>query len=103
LVAVADTATAQLIQAKGDTHERSFLQTLRDTHMSIRVIDNDVEFRDAIEATRAALAEGPDYIYQAMLSDGRWGGFPDFLERVDRPTCSAPPPPRRRYFTPSIS
>jgi len=81
-----DTASARLMQVKGDSHELAFLQTLRDAHKSIRTIDKEMAFQDAIEATRAALMEGSDYIYQAALSGGRWGGFADFVERIDRPS-----------------
>src|SRR5262245_13013138 len=79
-----DTPSARLMQVKGDAHELAFLQTLRDAHKSIRIIDKEMEFQGATEATRAALAEGSDYIYQAALSGGRWGGFADFVERIDR-------------------
>ncbi len=34
-------------------------------------------------ATRGAVAEGVDVIYQGVLIDGRWRGIADFLERTD--------------------
>ncbi|MGA1369882.1 MAG: TM0106 family RecB-like putative nuclease, partial [Blastocatellia bacterium] len=34
----------------------------------------------------AALAAGPDVVYQGALRSGNWGGWSDFLERVERPS-----------------
>src|SRR5262249_52192285 len=87
LKAVQDSASSRLIQAKGHAHEAAFLQSLRETGKSVASIDKDrLGFDDVIAATRRALAEGPDYIYQAALADGRWSGYADFLERVGRPS-----------------
>ncbi len=40
----------------------------------------------AAEATRAALHDGPDVIYQGTFFDGTWVGYADFLLRVERPS-----------------
>ncbi|MBM4420959.1 MAG: TM0106 family RecB-like putative nuclease, partial [Chloroflexi bacterium] len=43
--------------------------------------------REAHERTVAAMGDGPDVIYQAAFFDGRWLGYADFLERVERPSA----------------
>jgi predicted RecB family nuclease len=87
LAPVEDSAGARLIQAKGHAHEAAFLQSLEDAGESVYSIDKDnLSFQEALVETSRALAEGPDYIYQAALSAGRWSGYADFLERVDRPS-----------------
>lgn len=43
-------------------------------------------FDEAVRATREALAAGPDIVYQGALEGGMWGGFSDFLERVEVPS-----------------
>jgi uncharacterized protein len=84
---VEDSAGAKLIQAKGHAHEAGFLESLKSAGRSIGSIDKDrLSFDEAILATRRALAEGHDYIYQAALAGGRWSGYADFLERVGRPS-----------------
>ena len=85
LVPAADTAAAQLIQAKGDAHEQSFLDTLKASSTSVNTIDKDMlDFEEAVAATQAALRKGPEWIYQAAFAGGSWGGYADFLQRVPR-------------------
>jgi uncharacterized protein len=90
LQAVEDSAGARLIQAKGFAHEAAFLQSLKDAGKAVtsvereRLLPHDQAFDRAVADTRRALAEGADYIYQAALAGGRWSGYADFLERVDR-------------------
>ena len=82
-----DSATAKLIQDKGHAHEAAFLRSLQDAAKSVQSIDKDkLSFEESLLETRRALAEGPDYIYQAALASGRWSGYADFLERVARPS-----------------
>jgi uncharacterized protein len=82
-----DSATAKLIQDKGHAHEAAFLRSLQEAGKSVRSIDKDrLSFEECLLETRRALAEGPDYIYQAALAGGRWSGYADFLERVGRPS-----------------
>ncbi len=82
-----DSATARLIQNKGHAHEAAFLRSLQDAGKSVASIDKDgLSFEASVLETRRALAEGPDYIYQAALAGGRWSGYADFLERVSRPS-----------------
>src|SRR5690606_27875323 len=39
------------------------------------------------EATRAALAKGAEVVFQGAFLSDNWGGWSDFLERVDRPSA----------------
>ena len=42
------------------------------------------------QATRAALAAGPEVVFQGAFLSGNWGGWSDFLERVERPSALGP-------------
>jgi predicted RecB family nuclease len=87
LLATPDTASAKLLQAKGDAHEQAFLETLTVSGKTVASIDKDKLTPEAAHAaTVAALKRGPHFIYQATLMGGMWAGFADFLERVDRPS-----------------
>ena len=37
--------------------------------------------------TRAALSAGPEVVFQGAFLSGNWGGWSDFLERVERPSA----------------
>jgi uncharacterized protein len=39
----------------------------------------------SVELSIDAVRQGHDTIFQGALLRGAWGGYPDFLERVDRP------------------
>ena len=79
----ADSEQAQLIQAKGYTHEADFLETLKSRHAS--VIDISVPGRSLdqkIADTVAAMRQGYEIIFQASLRDGCLIGHADFLRKV---------------------
>lgn len=82
-----DTADMALLQGKGDQHERGFLDSLR--AKNARIIEIETAGRspqEALKDTINALKTGADYIYQAALSNSRWAGYSDFLERVEQPS-----------------
>jgi predicted RecB family nuclease len=86
-----DGADMALVQGKGNAHERRFLEALRASGAKIVEISTAGKSAAEVQAeTLKALRAGPDYIFQAALSDGRWGGFADFLERVPRPSLLGP-------------
>ena len=88
---VEDSADAALLQAHGDAHEAAHLERLRSQGRSVVSIETQgVPFNAAVEATRSALAEGPDVVFQGALEGGMWGGYSDFLERVDLPSTLGP-------------
>ncbi len=80
---------AQLLQRKGDEHETHYLDAIRERghrvcEMPARQQERTIAaFTAADAATRAAMDEGYDYIYQATFFDGTFQGRADFLHRVD--------------------
>ncbi len=81
----ADSEDAALLQRHGDAHEVAHLETLRSAGGVVE-IDSNQPFPDAVEATRAALRKGPAVVFQGALEGGAWGGWSDFLERVEVPS-----------------
>ena len=81
----ADTEDAELLQKQGDRHEQAHLQALKDAGRVVVEIARGSLDPDAA-ATRAALVSGAEVIFQGAFHAGNWGGWSDFLERVDRPS-----------------
>lgn len=69
------------LQKRGMEHERAYLRWLRDQGLAVV----DVRGRDA-QAAIAEMRAGVDVIYQAALSDDRWAGQADFLQKVPAPS-----------------
>ncbi len=84
-----DSEDAALLQKQGNAHEAAHLKRLKDHGCSVVAIDRGGLAR-AAEATRAALAEGPDVVFQGAFLSGNWGGWSDFLERVEAPSALGP-------------
>src|SRR5207244_8296300 len=79
----ADTAQAALVRAKGDEHERRYLEQLRADGKSVLEIPFDFDWEAAAAATADAIrAAEHEVIYQGCLASGGWRGFADFLERT---------------------
>lgn len=81
-----DSEDAQLLQKQGDAHEAAHLARLKTTGRQVVEVARDNLISDA-KATQAALASGADVVFQGALTSGNWGGWSDFLERVDRPSA----------------
>ncbi|WP_246849246.1 hypothetical protein [Rubellimicrobium arenae] len=81
-----DDAEARILQAKGLAHEKAYLAKLKESGRPVVEIRRG-SMQDCAHATRAALADGIDYVFQGALHAGLWGGWADFLERVDRPSA----------------
>ena len=80
-------AAAELLFARGQEHERRYLEALRATGAEIVAIENSYrEPEAAAAATRTAMRAGAPIVYQGVVLDDGWWGIPDFLERVDRPS-----------------
>ena len=75
-----------IVRRRGSEHEASVLAGMRASGLSVveiaRPAPSVEAYRAACDATLAALGSGVDVIYQAVLFDGHWLGFADFLERV---------------------
>lgn len=78
-----DSDDAILLQRQGDAHEAAHLERLKVDGRSVVEIERSGLAKNA-EATRAALAEGADVVFQGAFMSGNWGGWSDFLERVER-------------------
>lgn len=82
-----DDAEAELLQRQGDEHELSFLNQLAAQGRRIIEIPKDgVSLEESARLTLEAMLDGPDVIFQGAFLDGAWGGYSDFLERVERPS-----------------
>lgn len=83
-----DGAEAQLLQRQGDDHELAFLEELRRNGRTIIEIPKDgLSLEESVRLTIEAMKQGPEVIFQGALLDGVWGGYSDFLERVERPSA----------------
>ncbi|SLN46170.1 hypothetical protein TRL7639_02515 [Falsiruegeria litorea R37] len=81
---VEDSEDAALLQKRGDAHEAAHLATLKEQGKSVACIDTDgVPFAQSVADTQDALLAGPEIIFQGALEGGMWGGYSDFLERVE--------------------
>lgn len=84
-----DTEDAALLQKQGDAHEAAHLAHLKKAGRTVMEIERG-ELGENAEATRAALAAGPDVVFQGTFWSGSWGGWSDFLERVETPSDPGP-------------
>ena len=84
-----DTEDAALLQKQGDAHEATHLARQKDAGRTVVEIERSRLGNNA-DATRAALAGGPDVVFQGAFLSANWGGWSDFLERVDRPSVLGP-------------
>ncbi|RUX06164.1 TM0106 family RecB-like putative nuclease, partial [Mesorhizobium sp. M8A.F.Ca.ET.059.01.1.1] len=83
-----DGAEAELLQKLGDEHELAFLEKLKADGRSVIEIPKDrISLEESVRLTLEAMKVGPDIIFQGALLDGAWGGYSDFLERVERPSA----------------
>lgn len=82
-----DGAEAELLQRQGDEHELAFLEQLKADGRSVVEIPKDViSLEESVRLTVEAMRAGPDVVFQGALLEGAWGGYSDFLERVERPS-----------------
>jgi predicted RecB family nuclease len=87
-----DDPELDVIRKRGFQHEQRFLDDLRAEGKTVAPIELDGSIEDrgdqlraAAAATRDAIVQGPDVIYQATFFDGTWRGHADFLLRVESP------------------
>ncbi len=80
-----DSEDTALLQKLGNAHEASHLERLKSSSDRVIEIARSDLVRNA-EETRAALADGPEIVFQGAFLSGNWGGWSDFLEKVKRPS-----------------
>lgn len=77
----------EILWQRGLEHEKRYVDRLREQGLSI------VDLRDAgdadarVAATLDAMRAGADVIVQGALRDGPWFGYPDILQRIQRPSA----------------
>lgn len=89
--------TIELVQERGEEHEKRYLADLRAQGRTIVEIPRDGStantregLREAAAQTMAAMREGVDVVYQATFFDEAWRGHADFLLRVDHAAGEPP-------------
>ncbi len=82
-----DDEAAVLVQHKGLAHEARYFESLQASASSVARIASEGTPDARAEATRRAMREGCDVIYQAALLSGPLFGVADFLRRVERPSA----------------
>lgn len=80
---------AALFQKQGDAHEATHLDEIKAGGRTVIEIPRG-PLAKAAQATCDAIAAGADVIYQGAFLSGQWGGWADFLERVEIPSDLGP-------------
>jgi predicted RecB family nuclease len=79
-----------LLVKKGLEHENRFKASLQAQGLEVveipRLNGSLEALTEAARRTEEAMREGCDVIYQAVLFDGRWRGYADFLRRIELPS-----------------
>ncbi|RID89985.1 TM0106 family RecB-like putative nuclease [Gemmobacter lutimaris] len=84
-----DSEDTALLQKQGDAHEAAHLEKLKSAGKAVLEIPRGDLFADA-QATQAALVQGAEVVFQGAFLSGTWGGWSDFLLRVDKPSALGP-------------
>src|SRR3984893_17369004 len=87
LVPADDTEDAKILQKQGDDHESRYLAKLKAGGLSVVEFVREDGLPGAAQATRAALSKGPDVLSQGAFFASPWGGWSDFLIRVETPSA----------------
>lgn len=77
----------ELIQDKGFAHEAGYLDALRAGGGRLVELSSAGSFAENLAATRSAMAEGADIVFQAALAHGSFMGYADFLRRIEAPSA----------------
>ncbi|RVC89524.1 nuclease, partial [Mesorhizobium sp. M2A.F.Ca.ET.017.03.2.1] len=81
-----DTEDAKILQKQGDAHEAKFLAKLRADGNLVIEFGRDRDLPASAKETRAALFAGADVLFQGAFFGLPWGGWSDFLIKVDKPS-----------------
>src|SRR5947207_3298409 len=88
LVPAEDTEDAKILQQQGDDHESRYLSKLKgEGRRSVIEFGRDGGLAAAAQVTRAALSQGSDVLFQGAFFAPPWGGWSDFLIRVEKPSA----------------
>ena len=83
-------AQVELLQQKGLEHEAAYLERLRSEGLTVETISSSASLDERVAATRAAMRQGVDIIYQGALLARPWHGYSDFLRKVEVPSVLGP-------------
>lgn len=81
-----DDAYLTLLKKKGIDHERRYLERKRSEGRTLCEIELSLPLDAKGEATRQAMRDGVDVIYQGALVARPWHGYSDFLLKVPKPS-----------------
>lgn len=74
------------LRRRGLAHEAAYVEHLEQSGAQIARIEGVGVDPESRAATVEAMASGTEIIFQGALGDGRWGGRPDILRRVEVPS-----------------
>lgn len=80
-----DSEDAALLQARGNAHEKAHLEALKARGLKVLEIERG-DLTENASLTRDLLGCGADVVFQGALLSDNWGGWSDFLEKVDHPS-----------------
>src|SRR5579862_1335134 len=75
-----------LLKKKGVEHEQRYLATLRADGKTVLDLERAGALSERVAATRQAMIDGVDVVYQGALRNEQWHGYSDFLLRIDTPS-----------------
>lgn len=82
----------EAMHERGLEHEKAYLEKLKADGLtnvaSLKVDEKDkaqrlIQQNTSVEATKQAMKDGVDVIFQARFAEGRWSGVADFLVKVE--------------------
>lgn len=82
-----DDPILELLFQRGTDHEKSYVDSLRQTGLSVVELTPVMKRDELLAATLDAMRAGHDVIVQGALADDGWFGKPDLLMRVPRPSA----------------
>jgi uncharacterized protein len=86
LVPAEDSEDAKILQKQGDDHELRFLSKLKAERRSVIEFSREENLGAAARATRNALVQGAEVLFQGAFLSPPWGGWSDFLIRTEKPS-----------------
>jgi uncharacterized protein len=81
-----DDPLLDLLFKRGLEHEAKYVESLRIAGKQIVDLSNVTERGALLKQTLDAMRTGAEVIVQGALSDGRWFGKPDVMQRVEKPS-----------------
>lgn len=76
---------ADVLRKRGLEFEKAYLEYLKEKGCNITLPSGETDEK-GYERTLSDMHNGVDFIYQARLEMGKWGGTADFLQRINRPS-----------------